>query len=279
MQLPPFVASRLKLQRARRHVDELEREITAFLVARPFRLVIEQQEEWHAWTVRLRKNVPLEFSAIIGDAVHNLRSALDLLACDLVRLNGNSTKGVYFPFSTDASGLKRQIRDKNLDRAGPDIVALVISLKPYRGGNLALRGIHDLDVQDKHQALIPVANVVDAPGGILMFGGRPNKIPNWQSLVTRDGQVIVMMPAVGNLSVGDEIAASFTLAFAETEPMAGREVVEALHELAELVAGILETFKTHCEGSDDKIAKLASIKTVMPGNGRALLIGSTKPGS
>jgi hypothetical protein len=279
MLLPPFVAPRLKLQQARRHIDELDREMASFLARRPFRLVIEQQQEWHAWTLRLREQVPLEWSAVMGDAVHNLRSALDLLACDLVRINGENTKGVHFPFSADAKEFRRQIRDKKLDRAGPDIVALVMSLKPYRGGNLSLRAIHDLDIQDKHQALIPVANVVEAPGGILVWGGHPNKIPDWQSRVTHDGQILVMMPAVGNLAIGDEIAASFTLAFAETEPMAGREVIEALQELAELVAGILETFKAHCEGSDDKLAKLLKVQSGVPQGGRGLLIGSARPGS
>jgi hypothetical protein len=106
MLLPPFVAPRLKLQRARRHIDELDREATAFLGRKPFRLVIEHPPGWtgepmHAWTVRLRENVPLEWSAIIGNAIHDLRSALDLLACDLVRITGKSTKGVYFPFAAD----------------------------------------------------------------------------------------------------------------------------------------------------------------------------------
>ena len=200
MDLPPFIAPRLKLQRARDHISELDRAITSFLARKPFSLVIEQKEEWHAWTARLRDNVPLEFSAIIGDAVHNLRTALDVLACDLVSINGQSTRSVYFPFAADPADLKHQIRKKNLHRAGPDIVDLVLSLRPYRGGNLALRAIHDLDIRDKHQALIPVANVVDAPGGTLMLGGHPNKIPNWQSRVTYDGQIIVMMPAVANLS-------------------------------------------------------------------------------
>ena len=281
MLLPPFVAPRLKLQRARRHIDELEQEIGSFLARQPFRIVIEQPEWWkeswpiHAWTARLRELIPLELSAIIGDAVHNLRSVLDLLAGDLVRINGKSTKGVSFPFSADADDLAHQIKEKNLHRAGPDIVRIIKSLKPYRGGNLALRALHDLDVQDKHQALIPVANVVDAPGGTLIFGGHPNKIPDWQSRVTHDGQVIVMMPAVGNLKVGDEIASNFSLTFAETEPMAGREVVEALKELAQLVDGIVNTFKAHCERSDDEIIKMVSASAGPPGTpGRVLIIGS-----
>lgn len=35
---------------------------------------------------------------------------------------------------------------------------LLKAQKPYRGGNEFLRSIHDLDVLDKHSALIPIAD-------------------------------------------------------------------------------------------------------------------------
>ena len=93
---------------------------------------------------------------IIGDAVHNLRSALDILACDLAKLNGQSDDGVYFPFAKSESELDRQIAGRRFDRAGPAAVAELKALRPYKGGNTLLRGVHDLDIQDKHQFIIPV---------------------------------------------------------------------------------------------------------------------------
>jgi hypothetical protein len=55
--------------------------------------------------------------------------------------------------------------------------------------------------------------------------------------------------------------------------------LKALHDLAELTTSILETFEAHCKESDDKIAKLASVKSGRAGDGKVLLIGSTKPAS
>ena len=41
-----------------------------------------------------------EIACCVGDAVHNLRSALDLLACEVVELSpGGNSNGVHFPFS------------------------------------------------------------------------------------------------------------------------------------------------------------------------------------
>jgi hypothetical protein len=277
--LPPFEAPRLKLRRAERHLDELRQEITAFLGRKPFRLVVERPPEWnhswevYAWTIRIGEAIPVGLSAIIGDTVHNLRTALDLLACDLVRLNGGNTKGVYFPFAADASGLSHQIRDKNLNRAAGDVVQLFRSFRPYRGGNRALRAIHDLDIQDKHQALIPVANVVDAPGGTLVWEGQPNKIPPWKSPITHDGQMLVMMPAVANWALGDEVPATFGLIFSEDEILANRVVIEALHELTELVAGIIEAFEVLCASRKNNYTPPASEP---PKGHRSLIIGSTR---
>ena len=35
------------------------------------------------WLLHVSEEVPPEFSAILGDSIHNLRAALDLLACEL----------------------------------------------------------------------------------------------------------------------------------------------------------------------------------------------------
>ena len=93
---------------------------------------------------------PEELSAIFGDIVHNLRTALDLAASACVRANGKSDKGVFFPFCKEASELDAMIKRRNIDRAHPDVVSYIRSLAPYKGGNIALRAIHDLDVRDKH---------------------------------------------------------------------------------------------------------------------------------
>src|SRR5580704_14961096 len=53
-----------------------------------------------------------------------------------------STKGVNFPFCDNPNKLDDFIKLRNLTRAGPEVVALVKSLKPYKGGNIALRAIH-----------------------------------------------------------------------------------------------------------------------------------------
>jgi hypothetical protein len=74
------------------------------------------------------------------------------------------------------------IKRRGFDKAGAAAVKLMTELQPYRGGNVALRAIHDLNIRDKHKMLIvnPVSfssPVIDtrAPGGGFAIVGDPTK--------------------------------------------------------------------------------------------------------
>ena len=100
----------------------------------------------------------LGLALVIGDAVHNLRSALDLLAFALVGdkcPTPGQRRQVQFPFSASANGLEATIKSRQISRAGEKVVREIKKLKPYPGGNETLQAIHDLDLADKHKLIIP----------------------------------------------------------------------------------------------------------------------------
>jgi hypothetical protein len=249
--IAPFEASNLKIARARRHLQELETEISSYMARKPFDLVVEEWEMndkvgfvSHAWVVRIREPTPKHLSAVLGDIIHNLRTAFDLLACDLVRLKGKNVKNVYFPFCDHPGGLNEMIKRRNFDRAGSDAVALVKSLKPYRGGNDALRAIHDLDVLDKHQALVPVIGAGTSPQALIkFFGNDPTRVPAIASKIDRNGQTLTIMPPVTNLPVGTKLPAKWDLVLGqEADPFGGYRPVELLHNFAKLTERIVQLF-------------------------------------
>jgi hypothetical protein len=168
---------------------------------------------------------PEHLGAIIGDVVHNLRAALDLVACEMIRaVEGKDANvdRVYFPFCQRVDDLEGMIRKRQFDRTGEQAVQALRGLKPYRGGNAALRAIHDLDIQDKHTSLILAktgitGRMVRTPDddGVtrIAFAGDPPK------LIKR----IVTFPPGSDLS--------------------GEEVIPTLHKLVELTLGVTETFR------------------------------------
>jgi hypothetical protein len=100
--MKPFDGPKLKVRRAEYHISDLHTRIDTFLARDPYRIVLEDDPETGkpAWFVRITEDLSDDIPLVIGDAVHNLRSALDLLACDLVRLiPGKSDQGVAFPFA------------------------------------------------------------------------------------------------------------------------------------------------------------------------------------
>lgn len=250
MTIQIFAASKLKIERANRHISDLDQTLNAFRESKPYRIVIEKDSdpEMCRLVVRTGIELPSEFSAIIGDAVHNLRAALDLLACDLVRQNGGDVEEVYFPFCANGNDLELMIKKRHIDRAAPQVVDIIRSLKPYTGGNVALRGIHDLDITDKHKLLIPIIainriqNFAPTMGGFPMF-----TLQNVGLLNAVDGRVVAVLPIPENYKIGQNFDPIIDIAFGEGQPFIYEALIPTLHQVSQLVDGIVNIFIKHFE--------------------------------
>jgi hypothetical protein len=247
MPLKPFDHSRFKLKRSRQHIGELVEQIRAFLRREPFYLEVAKgvTPDAKRWIVRVREEVPVEFCAIIGDALHNLRAALDLMAVQLVRLNKKSDEDVYFPFSKSARTFDDAFRRSKMNRASPKAITLLKSLKPYSDGNYPLHSLHALDIMDKHQALIPTYDVIAVPDylarKLLAHGVRISPI--------KEGISIPVDPEMSPyVAIGRHYRGTFSLLFpirtaaGETAPLGGEEIVPALIHLANSIDSIIELF-------------------------------------
>ncbi|HUS98314.1 MAG TPA: hypothetical protein VMX97_16425 [Hyphomicrobiaceae bacterium] len=250
--LNPFEASRLKLARARQHIDEFKKKTDAYLAREPFAIVVDQPKMWvdmncQAWCAKIHEPIDAGLSGILGDAIHNLRTSLDLLATDLVVVAGKNPKSVHFPFADSQSGLADQIKRKNFHRAGSAAVDLLKFLKPYKGGNEGLRALHDLDVMDKHKALVPVAQSVVMNLSGMLPKDAPQKskddLSEWGTRISENDQQVVIMPMAWGLPLGTKIKCSFALILAEPKFVAGQELVGLLNEFARIVEVIIEEFE------------------------------------
>lgn len=243
-----FAAPKLKIERAKRHIRDLNNEIISFTRKNPFKVVVEGNAFQYDYVIRVKEEIPEDISCYIGDVIHNLRAALDLLACDLVRRAGGSTSGVYFPFASGPDELEAAIVKRKIGRAGQDIVSIIRTMKPYTGGNKYLRAIHDLDIADKHLALIPVATYAGL-NNFKITGGRSIGtlfIGQIRISPIKDGQCIVSAPAAENFKLGQQLNAIVEITFADGQPLSGEPFLKALEELIDLTNGIINTFVAHC---------------------------------
>ena len=148
-----FTGSLTKLSRATKFIDELEILFNDYNNNEPYSAKLNFANNPPSVVIEW-KGLGYEAMAVLGDAVHNLRAALDLLASELARINGKSDHSVYFPFAPTKANFPNAIKNRNFDKAGLDAVTLLYTFAPYRGGNELLRALHDLDIEDKHTSLL-----------------------------------------------------------------------------------------------------------------------------
>lgn len=206
---------------------------------RPFALSLDANGDLDRYTVRahpLPKDVPL----ILGDAIHNLRASLDLLAGDLAELSGQDRKGVRFPFCKEEGKFDTVLKWSKFKRASPDLVSMVRVLCPWEG---ALRALHDLDLADKHEMILPTLTFLQGTNFRMWMG--PETVE--MSL----GMSATATP-ISAAAVEDRLNASFRVVFPRADigqaDLREVEVAPKLLQFAQLVEGIIQTFEAHCLG-------------------------------
>jgi hypothetical protein len=247
--IAPFDGPRLKVARARRHVTEIKSAVDAYFARSPIRIIVEpSDDEWgmfNYWRVRFTESVPIDLSPMIGDVLHNLRSALDVMACDLVRRAGQSEKSVYFPFAPSKDELGAEIKRKRFHLAGEQAVSLLRSLQPHRKGHVYLRALHDLNVQDKHQMIIPAVTGARLDLSGLIAGAADEhtleQLKHWSNRVEQ-GHPVVMIPRAWGPPMGATIKADYSLLLFLPETGMGYELVAFLNGLCDLIEKINECF-------------------------------------
>lgn len=152
----------LKINRATEHIEELNE---LFREKRPFGYVLETNTKTSERATLTKKNeaVVNTGALLCGDAVHNLRSALDHAYWEIVspRLDTDrELKSAQFPFSKTRDGLPKAIQQRFAHYAGMGFYCALLKLRPYGepGGNELLYLVHSLDTIDKHKLLIPTAD-------------------------------------------------------------------------------------------------------------------------
>lgn len=247
-----FESARQKLARAGKHIDDLEAEISAFWATQPYEVELDERSEPGPGCYRVARMqaLPESIFLITGDAVHNIRSALDHFACAAVPRPDRATA---FPTWSRPDGTAptatqwRNRIEQVLGGASPLLISAIRGLEVWETGrDYLLWAIHELDRVDKHRLLISVATVNTGIGlhgdsyelaTVKRFSGfaadKPLLLERTAWTPLTQGSVLL------NLADGLDLDASrvtFTVdvALAEPEVLKGHSVVAELRILAQL---------------------------------------------
>jgi len=232
-------SAHLKIEQAKKHIADLDAERVRFLGTDPYVGVPKFHPEANSTEYILQSLPPIPDSIplLLGDAVHNLRVALDYLACELVRSADIEPKGVYFPICETVEKYKSEAggKIKGMPQAAKDEID---KIRPYSGGNDALWGLHKLDIIDKHRLLPTVGMRVGSWQVNLSL--TPTEYNLAMPSVLEEGDTIGWIP--GNHETDKRMSVTADIAFGEPEIFQSRPIIETLTQLANMVKAIVADF-------------------------------------
>jgi hypothetical protein len=249
-----------KLVWAEEHLIALDQEMDAFAEKNPFtaRAEIDRQARRIRVFADEHLAVPDRWSLIVGDIVHNTRSALDHLIWALssrgpVRPTTEGAKRIQFPISTkrdDYLGVetpkpRHGQRERCISFLEPGARAIVDGLQPYLDGKRAhdhLLAVLDRLSSEEKRRKLPVAAIIRGAPQISFSGlGAPvtelASITYQKRRLEQDAALMVLdfhgpIP-VAKLRVDPRLA--IDLAFDEEGPGAGAPVATTLQRLHECI--------------------------------------------
>lgn len=252
---------RSKVDRAKEHIGDLESTIERFFESDPYKISIKDnpQSGKREWVVTEVADLPTSLALITGDAVHNLKSALDHLIWQLVIANGGKPDEMRTEFPIWGSEAKFEAgKPGNAKGISEGALKVLYGLKPYKGGNAALWLLSRLDIIDKHRLVLAVgtayeslqynigarvrAKANDAPGQEWLA-----KVPDVILPILPEGKYPVE-PGVPVFSAPledeshDDVKFRFGIALGESEVPEGEPVLKVLGELTGFANEVIDLF-------------------------------------
>lgn len=256
--LPPdaFLSATSKVKWANQHIRNMEAvfrsaiesgEKTVFIKDDPDRP--DGVQITLNWAPILRVFPVLRMAA--GDAVHNLRSALDHLAYAIVSAVDKPNDRLYFPMDVARNSFIKHSGFREIQRVAPDIASFILDeIKPYGAGNPFVM-LNQLDRADKHRFLLVhsgsaamqiymVENddeVPDEAADCLILVANPTRTP-----------VAGSRAAIHNENYRK---VAFDIQFDKGLPFEGEPVIPTLHELSEAVSETVQMLTAYCFGKNE----------------------------
>lgn len=180
-------SARSMLARAQMHIGAFREAVMAFLDSEPFLQVAELDTASNERVTKLKlvKAAPLELNHIAADALVNLRSALDQAGYAVATAAGGKGRDTYFPFGDNEAEVRS--RDRSGSKEIPkEIFDVMVSFKPYQGGDDFLWAMNKLCNANKHRLLNEMASRTDnaTKFSLVLRKGAPDgklqvRMPQW----------------------------------------------------------------------------------------------------
>jgi hypothetical protein len=241
-----FESARLKLQRAKHHIDNLKTTFSAFVDGNPHTFSVGSNPNGEvSIQVSFRNPIPESFALIIGDAIHNLRTVLDHATWELIGIDGG-TQDQFLSFPARIFQGDYEATCNGIKTPRSDTKKFFVSLAAYRGGSgNELHALHALDNADKHTVMIPIIGMTRMQS-VKIIGPNGRTIAELENCAFQmggDGRSIINAGAGCTIELDQQTNPTIDIFFRGVEMFAMKPAIPALMHLANAVADTLGKFE------------------------------------
>jgi hypothetical protein len=242
-----FRNARLKVERADRHIREYTQTIIAFLQSDFCKVTVEEDGNTGNYFVKVDATAPypLALPAIIGDAVHNLRTAIDYIVVEFTGLNPD---WISLPVGKERSEVEASPKYQAIWCKLPQFADFLLEeIQPYAGGKFKIWELGKLDNIDKHRLLIPITKVSTLLR-LDIEDDHGNRIGETFTAVEEGTVLKIPSSGPGKIKVNHKGQAGIDICFGNETPFPGLPVIAVLTDLPEFVLQAIEALELFCLG-------------------------------
>lgn len=242
---PDLASIKVKLDRAKEHLEEVIAIDKRFSDVQCDLVYTEDHKKGIGYFVVALPKTPIELSAIVGDCLHNLRSALDYLVWQLVLSNPPSqpNRRNMFPICGTPKDFESQVKGKRLAGVHREAIKIIESLQPYNNPDHPLALLDSLYNADKHRDLNYTLSV--ASDLQVSFSRNGNIYLQWilGNDEVRDGAILgnVAMRLNKNIPVPDVQIDGQAIAFVAFKDYGNDDALGVVATLSEIKDFIVDT--------------------------------------
>jgi hypothetical protein len=237
-----FHGPRLKIERAKQHIADLNANVEILRAGGVYVLRIHRDPRTGNEQIEaeITQVVSPSLGLIIGDAIHNLKTALDFTVNEVVfRRLGAYDDFTRFPFRETRDELVKAVNGALVKRASTAVADFIVNkVNPYRGGNDPLWALHTLDILDKHRLLLPVLNISFITGIVIKHSEGMHGLGHWA--ITGRRSSIQRLDGLKNCEIANDGEPTVLVFFDKGFPFEGKPVIPTLHQIADFVGGVVE---------------------------------------
>lgn len=240
-----FEEAKLKVQWAQSHVYQLIDQYRAILDSDIARVTVERDGKTGKQFLEIHdpQELPPMVALVVGDIVHNLRTAFDYVA-----IGATGVDSIALPVGRTRSDIVAKSNHYRMIKSNNSALAdfIIDEIQPYHRGKFMLWELSELDRLDKHRLILPTVHCVHRLGMVLE-DERGKKFEN-QWVTSRSSSRIRTLPGEGPFKIKHQGQSGVSVSFGPGTPFNDEPVLETLDSMVRLAPQAIQAFECFCFG-------------------------------